>query len=141
MIDFKLVRNALRKRIIACTGINAENQFAFENNAFDPNGKRFYIREFIIGGDVTMLSKKRISIPYFLAQYDLCTPVDSGTNILDSKAYNILEEFNLLDAEKSTLEVGEGYDAMILKINREYTVEKGIAKIMLLFTIDVTKVC
>lgn len=141
MIDFKLVRNALRKRIIACTGINAENQFAFENNAFDPNGKSFYIREFIIGGDVTMLSKKRISIPYFLAQYDLCAPVDSGTNILDSKTYNILEEFNLLDAEKSTLEVGEGYDAMILKINREYTVERGIAKIMLLFTIDVTQVC
>lgn len=141
MIDFKLVRNALRKRIIACTGINAENQFAFENNAFDPNGKSFYIREFIIGGDVTMLSKKRISIPYFLAQYDLCSPVDSGTNILDSKTYNILEEFNLLDAEKSTLEVGDGYDAMILKINREYTVERGIAKIMLLFTIDVTQVC
>lgn len=141
MIDFKLVRNALRKRIIACTGINAENQFAFENNAFDPNGKSFYIREFIIGGDVTMLSKKRISIPYFLAQYDLCAPVDSGTNILDSKTYNILEEFNLLDAEKSTLEVGEGYDAMILKINREYAVERGIAKIMLLFTIDVTQVC
>lgn len=141
MIDFKLVRNALRKRIIACTGINAENQFAFENNAFDQNGKSFYIREFIIGGDVTMLSKKRISIPYFLAQYDLCAPVDSGTNILDSKTYNILEEFNLLDAEKSTLEVGEGYDAMILKINREYAVERGIAKIMLLFTIDVTQVC
>lgn len=141
MIDFNLVRNALRKRIIACTGINPNTQFAFENNAYDPNGKSFYIREYIIGGDIVMLSKKRISIPYFLAQYDLCALVDSGTNILDSKTSNILEEFNLLDIEKSMLDIGEGYDAMILKINREYGVDKGVSKITLLFTIDVTKVC
>jgi len=140
MIDYKLIRNALRKRIIACTGINADTQYAFENHGFDPKNQKFWIREYIIGGNYVMLSKNRVSIPYFLAQYDLCAPIDTGTNTLDSKALNILEEFSLLDVEKSVLEVGKGYDAMITKINREFSTEKGVAKVTLLFYIDVVKV-
>lgn len=136
MIDNKLIRNAVRKRIISSTGINPMTQFVCENQEFDPQGLTLWIREHTLGGNLAQVSHHRVAIPYFMMQYDFCAPNGAGTSLLDQKTLAALQEFDLLDMEKCTLDI-PNYDAMVIRVKQEFSYEKTFARNILLFTLSV----
>ena len=136
MIDYQIIREAVRKRVINATGIDPQTQFQAENSTFDPVGKELWIAEECIGGAEQMMSVKRSRIPSFLIQYNLYVPVNTGVEIIDKAVNTVFEEFDLADADKSNITAGN-YDIIIKNIKRDISYNSEWRCDAILFTIDV----
>lgn len=138
MIDQMAVLRAVRKRVIEGSGIDALTQFAESNRDFEPAGLGLWIREFSIGGTERMLSVKRSRISSFLIQYDVYVPLNSGTGALETAIAGIMEEFDLSDPVKSSVEVDiEGLSVNVKEIKMDGENLKDYRREKLLFTLDV----
>ena len=138
MINKKLIRDAVRKRVIAASGIDPLTQFQEENKDFDSNGLDFWIAEYCIGGQEITITPRRSRISSFIIQYDLYAPLNSGTERIDSALMAICEEFDMADPAKSGLDI-PGYSINLTSIKPEIDAGKNKQRHMLVFNFDVIK--
>lgn len=138
MIEKQKIREAVRRRIIAASGINPLTQFQEENKDFDSQGLDFWIAEYCIGGKETMISPKRSRVSAFIMQYDLFAPLNSGIAAIDAALAQISAEFDLSDPQKSSVDV-PGYAVNITSIKSENDSGKYWQRVMLVLTLDIVK--
>lgn len=106
-INDKLIRLAMRNRMINATNLNPASDIQFENMKFNPTGKQIWIAEYITSGDEFRLTNGRSRIRPFIVQYNVYVPLNKGTNLLDEKVYAIEQEFDI-NTNKSNINVN-GY--------------------------------
>ena len=95
MIDDKPIRLAIRNRVIEYTGLNPNTDIKFENIKFNPNGKQYWIAEYVTSGEEIRLSNKRSKIRPFIVQYNVYVPLNKGTNKLDEIITAIESAFHI----------------------------------------------
>lgn len=137
-INKQLIREAVRKRVIAASGIDPITQFQEENKDFDSNGLDFWIAEYCISGAEIAITPHRSRISSFIMQYDLYAPLNSGTERIDSAMMAICEEFDMADPTKSGLDI-PGYAINLTSITPEVDAGKNKQRQMLVLTFDVIK--
>lgn len=137
-INKQIIRDAVRKRVIAASKIDPITQFQEENKDFDPDGLDLWIAEYCIGGEEIAITSRRSRISSFIIQYDLYAPLNSGTEHIDSVMSAICEEFDMADPAKSGLDI-PGYSANLNSIKPEVDAGKNKQRQMLVLTFDIIK--
>jgi hypothetical protein len=137
-INKQLIRDAVRKRVIAASKIDPITQFQEENKDFSPEGVDLWIAEYCIGGAEIAITPRRSRISSFIIQYDLFAPLNSGTEYIDSVMAAICDEFDMADPVKSTLDI-PGYSINLNSITPEVDAGKNQQRQMLVFSFDVIK--
>ena len=124
------IRNEVRRRVIAAAGINPLTELKLEGQDFDNSGKAFWAEEYLIGGAQRAMTNQRSRVSSYLVQYDLCCPVGTALDTLETKAAAI--ESALYDA---TFVVG-GADCHVRQIKTSRTEGKLGNAIKVLLTIQ-----
>ena len=137
-INYETVRNAVRKRVISSTRIDALTQFFPQNVECNPAGLSLFIREYSLGGTAIMASPKRSRIPSFLIQYDFYVPINRGMATLETALNNLASEFDLASDTKSNV-TASGLNIIIKSITRDGEDTKEYHREKVLFTLDVTE--
>lgn len=137
-INKQLIRDAVRKRVIAASKIDPITQFQEENKDFSPEGLDLWIAEYCIGGAEIAITPRRSRISSFIIQYDLYAPLNSGTERIDSAIMAICEEFDMADPVKSSLNI-PGYSINLTSINQETDAGKNKQRQMIVLTFDIIK--
>lgn len=134
-INYKSIRNEMRRRVILAAGVDPETQFQPENCDFNPEGLPLWIAEHVIGGAERSLSQKRSRISAFLVQYDFFVPPNSGTDALDDAVIAVLNEFDVNDAELCSV-AAAGLDVIVKSVKRESVSDRNWRRETVLFTLD-----
>ena len=124
------IRNEVRRRVVAASGINPVKDLKLAGKDFDSSGKKLWVEEHLIGGAQRAMTNLRSKISSYLVQYDLCCPVGTAMDALETKAAAI--EGALFQA---TFAVG-GTDCTIKRIKTSRTEGKLRNSVSVLLTID-----
>lgn len=124
------IRNEVRRRVVAATGINPVTDLKLEGQDYDNGGKAFWVEEYLIGGAQRAMTNQRSRVSSYLVQYDICCPIGTALDVLESKAAAI--ENSLYDA---TFVVG-GTDCHVRQIKTSRSEEKLRNAIKVLLTIQ-----
>ena len=138
MINKQIIRDAVRKRVIAASKIDPLTQFQEENKDFDPAGLNLWIAEYCIGGEEISITPRRSRISSFIIQYDIYAPLNSGTEHIDSVMIAICEEFDMADPAKSGLDI-PGYSINLNSIKPEIDAGKNKQRHILVLSFDVIR--
>lgn len=88
-MDTAAIRNAIRRKVVRISGIDPEKQLMTTGNTFDPLGLDLWCMESVVGGDVSVISNKRIGSTAYLIQYDFCVPVSGDVDAAETMAQRV----------------------------------------------------
>ena len=79
------IRDEIRKRVVTAASITAVSELKLQGQDFDSSGKSFWVEEHLIGGSERAMTNLRNKVSSYLVQYDLCCPVGTSMDTLETK--------------------------------------------------------
>ena len=138
MTGSSAVRNELRRRVLAASGVDFATQFSAGNEIENPDGQDVWLMESVDGGTHSSLTNRRGELPNLRIQYDLYTKVGIGMDMADEKVDAILADFDgdMTDIDRHELAV-PGVSAVVSSIKHLSGSDRNWRRDTLLFTISV----
>ena len=132
----ELIRNAVRKRFLAASGINPLTQFREQGKKLDTSNLAVVAAEYLISGEKRSFTNKRSGVKTFMIQYDFYVPSGSGLQAAETMRSAVEDEFDLSDPAKSKVAVA-GYDVNLNTIKVSRKESSPFDSIQMLFTFSV----
>lgn len=91
-MDYRPIRNEIRKMLVEATGIEPEKQLQIQGNFFPVSKKiPFWVQEYTVGGDISALTNLRNSSNSFIVQYNFVCHAGNGTDEIETAATSASE--------------------------------------------------
>ena len=83
------IRNQIRKKIVEISGIDPATQLKLPGETFDPRNLQWWIEEFLIGGEFSVLTASRSMSKAWLIQYDFMVPAGTSVELMEEIAEKV----------------------------------------------------
>ena len=138
MTGISAIRNELRRRVVAASGVDFSTQFVANNEIENPDGQPVWLSESVDGGTHSRLTNMRGRLPDLRIQYDLYTKAGVGMDAADEKVDAILAEFDEDGSDVDRLEIAaNGATAVIVSIKHLSGADRNWRRDTILFTVSV----